>query len=139
MPGAFPATTTADGQCFAIPNVCKTQVGPAQVPMPYPSIGMPADAKGSTVSKKVNIGNKPVCTVMTVIAQSSGDEAGSLGGVVSGKNLDQVAYKTGVSKVSIEGNDIVALTSMTAHNGANANMPSGTQVAPSQDKVLVGP
>ncbi len=135
----FPATTNGGGQCFAPANVCKIQMGPAQVPTPLVSIGMPTDAKASSCSTKVKIENKAVCTVMTVIARSSGDEAGTLGGVVSGKNMDQVAYKTGVAKVKIDGNDIVALTSMTAHNGANANMPSGTQVAPSQAKVIVSP
>jgi hypothetical protein len=135
----FPATTNGGGQCFAMPDVCKVQAGPAQIPTPFPNLGMPTDAKANTCSTKVKIENKAVCTVMTVIARSSGDEAGTLGGVVSGKNMDQVAYKTGIPKVKIEGNDIVALTSMTAHNGASANMPSGAQVAPSQAKVIVSP
>lgn len=135
----FPATTNAAGQCFGAPNPCKMQAGPAVVVAPFVSIGMPMDAKADTCSKKVKIENKPACTVMTVIARSSGDEPGTLGGVISGKNMDQVAYKTGVAKVQFEGNDAVALTSMTAHNGANANVPSGTQVAPSQAKVLVSP
>ncbi len=135
----FPATTNGGGQCFAFPDVCKVQMGPAQVPVPMPNIGMPTDAKTNTCSSKVRFQNKAVCTAMTVIARSSGDEAGTLGGVVSGKNMDQVAYKTGIAKVKIEGNDVATLTSVTAHNGANPNFPSGAQVAPSQGKVLIGP
>jgi hypothetical protein len=136
----FPATTTAAGQCLGFPDTCKTPAPPAPpVPVPYPNLGMLTDAKGTTVSKKVKFENKPACHVMTVIARSSGDEAGTAGGVVSGKNMDQVAFKTGVAKVKIEGNDVVALTSMTAHNGASANMPAGVQIAPSQAKVLVTP
>jgi len=124
---------------FAFPDTCKVQMGPLQVPLPFPNLAMATDAKANTCSKKVKIENKAVCTVMTVIARTGGDEAGTLGGVVSGKNMDQAAYKNGVPKVKIEGNDIVALTSMIAHNGTNANMPAGTHVTPSQAKVLVSP
>ena len=34
---------------------------------------------------------------------------------------------------------MVHLTSMTGHNGTNANVPAGVQVAPSQTKVIVAP
>jgi hypothetical protein len=68
---------------------------------------------------------------------SQGDEAGTAGGVVSGKNMDKVIFKKGSAKVIIEGKGCAYLTCMTAHNGANANMPAGNQIAPSQAKVLV--
>ncbi|MBI2900520.1 MAG: DUF4150 domain-containing protein [Planctomycetes bacterium] len=136
----FPATTNAGGQCFAFPDACNTPAPPAPpVPVPYPNIAMPTDAKGATCSKKVKIENMAVCTLTTQIGRSSGDEAGTAGGVVSGKNMGEMSYMMGSMKVLVEGNPIVMQLSMTAHNGTSANMPMGTQVAPSQVKVLCAP
>lgn len=133
----FPATTNGGGQCFAFPDTCKTPAPPAPpVPVPYPNIGMPTDANPGTCSLKVLILNKQACTVMTQITRSSGDEAGVAGGVVSGMNLGPVSYLMGSTKVLVEGNPLVTQMSQTAHNGASANMPMGTQVAPSQVKVM---
>jgi hypothetical protein len=42
------------------------------------------------------------------------------------------------SKVGLCGQKAVRLTPMTAHNGPNANMPSGVIIAPSQEKVIFG-
>jgi hypothetical protein len=58
--------------------------------------------------------------------------------MISSKFKGEVKYKKGSTKVKVEGEDIVFLTSMTGHNGSNANMPSGVQVAPSQTKVIIG-
>lgn len=133
----FPATTNGGGQCFAFPDVCKTPAPPAPpVPMPYPNIAMPLDANAGTCSKKVKIEMKAACTLMTQISRSSGDEAGVAGGVVSGMNLGPVGYLMGSTRVMVEGNPLVTQMSQTAHNGTSANMPMGTQVAPSQVKVL---
>jgi hypothetical protein len=136
----FPATTKGGGQCAGFPDVCKTPAPPAPfAPIPYPNMAMPNQASGSTVSKKVKIANKEVCTTKTEISMSSGDEAGTAGGgMVSAKFKGPALYKKGSSKVSAEGTPIVHLTSMVALNGgSNANMPAGTQVAPSQTKVSV--
>jgi hypothetical protein len=40
--------------------------------------------------------------------------------------------------VKVEGNDVVTLLKMTAHNGTNANAPAGQIVSPSQTVVFVG-
>ena len=138
----FPASTKGGGQCMGFPDVCKTPAPPAPfVPIPYPNIAMPTQANGSTVSKKVKIGNKEVCTIKTEISMSSGDEAGTAGGgMVSAKFKGPALYKKGSSKVSAEGSAIVHLTSLIALNGgSNANMPAGQQIAPSQTKVTVMP
>ena len=138
----FPATTNAGGQCMGFPDVCKTPAPPAPfVPIPYPNIAMANQANGSTTSQKVKICGKNTCTTKTEISMSSGDEAGTAGGgMVSAKFKGPALYKKGSSKVSAEGTPIVHLTSMVALNGgSNANMPAGTQVAPSQTKVTVMP
>jgi len=68
-----------------------------------------------------------------------GDEAGTNGGIVSGQNMGPVKFMKGSSKVKIEGQPCIQLTSLCGHNGNSANMPSGSQIAPSQTKVLVAP
>ncbi len=139
MPPIFPACTKAGGQAFAMPDVCLTPVPPpvSQAPIPYPNIGMLAMA--DKASTKVKISGMPALTVKSEIPRSSGDEAGVKGGVVSGANMDKVTFKKGSAKVKVEGQPIVFLTSLTAHNGSNANVPCGTVIAPSQVKVIVAP
>jgi hypothetical protein len=131
----LPASSKGGGQCFAIPDVCKTPSPGGPVPVPYPNIGMAPQA--TKTSTKVKIVGQPAVIETTEIPMSKGDEAGTGGGVVSGKNMDKITFKKGSSKVQIEGKGCAYLTCMTAHNGANANMPAGHQIAPSQAKVLV--
>jgi uncharacterized Zn-binding protein involved in type VI secretion len=137
----MPASTNGDGQCFAFPDVCKTPTPPgAPVPIPYPNIAMLNQASGGTVSSKVKIMGKKAATQDTEITMSSGDEAGSIGGVVSNKIKGSAKFKQGSSKVKIEGKGAAYLGAMVGQNdGSNSNMPAGHQVAPSQTKVTVMP
>jgi Toxin PAAR-like domain len=138
----FPGSTNGGGN-LAVPgplDACKTPSPGGPVPIPYPNLGQVSGAKGSSVAKKVKFAGKKVCTKKTEISRSSGDEAGTAGGgVVSSKNMGPISYKNGSGKVKVEGEQCVHLTSMTGHNGSNANVPAGVQVAPSQTKVLVSP
>jgi hypothetical protein len=132
----FPGSTKAGGQCMGMPDVCLTPAPPSSpVPIPYPNFGMLSQA--AKTAKKVFFVDKPVLTLKSEIPRSMGDEAGTSGGVVSGRNMDKVTFKKGSSKVIVEGQPCVHLTSVTGHNGANANQPAGQVVAPSQVKVLV--
>ncbi|HUA65092.1 MAG TPA: DUF4150 domain-containing protein [Alphaproteobacteria bacterium] len=132
----MPASSTADGQCFGFPDVCKTPAPPAPpIPVPYPNIGMAAQA--TKTSTKVKIVGMVAIIETSEIKASQGDEAGTVGGVVSGKNMDKIVFKKGSSVVLIEGKGCCYLTGMTTHNGANANMPAGNQISPSQTQVLV--
>ena len=142
MTAIFPGSTTAAGICMGVPDVCKTPappppVGPGQVPVPYPNNGMLNQA--TNASTKVKFVNKEVVTLKCKIPKSMGDEAGTLGGMVSGMNMGEVQFKKGSTKVKVEGQPCIHLTSMTSHNGTNANAPAGTQIAPSQTKVIVAP
>jgi hypothetical protein len=137
----FPATTNGGGKCFAFPDVCKTPAPPAPpVPIPYPNITQCSSIKGSTASSKVKILNKKTATVDTETSNSTGDNAGTVGGVVSNKNMAGAKYKKGSGKVFVEGKKIAHLTSMVGQNDpSNSNAPPGLQVAPSQTKVTVSP
>ncbi len=138
MVAIFPASSKGGGQCFAFPDVCLTPAPPAPpIPVPYPNFGMVNQAKKT--STKVKFCGKEAVTMKSEISRSSGDEAGVNKGVMSGTNMDKVAWKMGSSKVKAEGQKVIHLTSMTGQNGMSANMPAGAQIAPSQTKVIVSP
>src|SRR5437763_13504333 len=122
----FPASTNGDGQCFASPDVCKTPTPGGPVPTPYPNIAMLTQCDGDSCSDKVKIVNKKAVVKGTEITMSSGDEAGSLGGVVSNKFKGPAQFKKGSAKVKVEGKELCHLTSAVGQNGgSNANAPAG--------------
>lgn len=133
----FPGSTKAGGKALALPNVCKTPTPSGPVPVVYCSDGMLNQA--TDTAEKVKFVGKDVVTLGSKIPRSMCDEAGTGGGVMSGTNMDKVTFKKGSSKVKVEGQPCVHLTSATAQNGSNANCPAGTVVAPSQTKVIVAP
>lgn len=134
----FPISTKAGGQCMTIGplDVCKTPTPTGPIPIPYPNIAMVSNADASSCTSKVKIDGKKVLTRKSKIPMSTGDEAGSVGGVISNTIKGEVKYLRGSVKVKAEGDPVVFLTSNTAHNGNNANAPVGLQVAPSQTKVF---
>jgi hypothetical protein len=139
MPGVMmPASSTAAGIYFAMPDVCLTPAPPAPpVPVPYPNTAQLASTSGAVT--KVLIENKETVVQGAKVPSSSGDEAGVNGGVASGVNMGPVEPKVFSSKVFFDGKKAVFLTSMAAHNGSSANMPAGAQIVPSQAKVFVSP
>ncbi len=138
MVGIFPASTKGGGETLGMPDVCLTPAPPSPpVPTPYPNKGSVSQA--SKTSTKVKIAGKAAVTKKSEIPRSMGDEAGVNKGVVSGMNMGKITFKKASSKVKIEGDGCVHLTSMTAHNGMNANVPAGAQIAPSQSKVIIAP
>jgi hypothetical protein len=129
-------STKAGGMCFAFPDVCLVPSAPSPIPTPFPNLAQCCDAQGTI--EAVLVENKEVLVESSVIPMSSGDEAGVGGGVMSGTFLGCVKYKTASAKVYAKGKRVVLLGAVTAHNGDNANMPAGQQVAPSQGKVIAG-
>jgi len=138
MAAIFPASTKGGGQCFAAPDVCLTPAPPAPpIPVPYPNFGMVNQTKKT--ASKVKFAGKEVVTKKSEIPRSTGDEPGVNKGVMSGTVMSKVIFRKGSSKVIVQGNACVHLTIMTGHNGSNANMPAGAQIAPSQLKVIIAP
>ena len=123
---------------MAMPDTCLTPAPPAPpIPTPYPNTGQVNQAKGTAT--KVKFGSKEVVTKNSKIPRSMGDEAGTNGGLMSGMNMGPVSYKKCSSKVKAQGQQVAHQTSVTGHNGTNANAPAGTQMAPSQTKVRIAP
>lgn len=132
------ASTLEKGICQAFPDTCKTPAPNGAVPVPYPNIAQCKTASSSSCSSKVMVCGMKAFNIKTRIPQSQGDTGGTAGGgLVSNKIMSEMKYTKGSSSVYIQGGPIVCLTSQTAHNGAPANAPLGTQLAPSQNKVMV--
>ncbi len=135
MPG-MPASTKAGGMCLGVPDVCLTPSGPSPVPIPYPNMAQVNGCDGTIDT--VLMENKETVVEDSKISSSSGDEAGTLGGVMSGLNRGECHFALYSSKVYAKGKKIVYHTAQTTHNGSSANLPVGAQIAPSQSKVMVG-
>jgi hypothetical protein len=134
----LPASTKGGGQLLGAPDVCKVPAPPAPpIPTPFPNIAMVNQA--SNTSTKVKFKGKQVVTKKSKISRSQGDEAGTLGGMISNVNMNEASFKKVSSKVKAQGQGVAHLTSVTGQNGSNANVPCGSQIAPSQTKVLVMP
>ncbi|MGJ8680384.1 PAAR-like domain-containing protein [Paraglaciecola sp.] len=134
----FGISTKGGGMSNAMPDVCKTPAPPAPpIPIPYPNIASFTQANPGTCSKKVKVLNQAVVSKDTIITMTSGDEAGSIGGVVSGMIKGPAKAKTFSQKVKIEGKNVVYQTCTIGQNGSNPNAPAGIHSVPSQTTVLV--
>ena len=117
--------------------MCKTPTPLGPVPLPYPNLANCPTARSSSCSGKVMIDGMKAFNLKTVLPTSQGDQAGSAGGIVSGKIMGEVKYTAGSASVYIEGPPAVKLSSPTVHNGAPPNTPPGSQIVPSQNKVMI--
>lgn len=121
----FPvATKKAGGICFAFPDVCITPAV-VPVPIPYPNLGQLSDAEkvsdGSTGTGKVQVAGHCVILASTSdVPQTTGDEAGSTGGITSGVIKGKVEFTKGSSTVQIHGKAVVRMLDPTKQNNGNA-------------------
>ena len=132
----LPMSSKGGGQCVAsAPDVCKIPGPPTApfTPLPFPNIAMVSDSD-STIDTVLAC-NKQVVVVSSKIPSSKGDEAGTLGGMVSMVNRSTAKWTMGSTKVFAKGKAVITVTKMTTHNGQNPNT-AGAQVAPSQTTVL---
>lgn len=150
---SFPASSNGPlGRSLAQNDVCRTPVTrpvedpaqrtaePADVPVAYVNTAFLQQATLPTLAQKVFIVGKHAATTNTEIWMSTGDEAGTGGGVVSGSVAGPCRVKTGSRKVFVEGHGAAYLGVMVGHNNtANCNAPVGRQEHASQTKVFFGP
>lgn len=116
---SLPITTKAQGICFAFPDVCLTPAPPSSpVPIPYPNIGQLSEATGT--ASTVLAGGNDVVTSNSSIPTTSGNEAGSSGGVTSGTIKGKVEFITFSATVFAEGHNVVRLSDTTTQNDGNA-------------------
>lgn len=127
------AVTIQNGQCMAMPDVCKVPAPPAPpIPTPFPNLGMPM--MGNPTTLKVFIGGMPALHKSSQIPVTNGDEAGVVGGVMSNSIVGPVQFVLGSMTVKLEGNPAVRLSDPTKQNNGNA---IGAVLAPSQPTVMI--
>jgi hypothetical protein len=122
----------ADGICMAFPDVCNTPSGPSMVPVPYPNVAQLATATGT--ASTVTAGGKAVIVKSSEIPTSSGDEAGSGGGVTSGTTTGKCTFTSASGTVFAEGTEVVRQFDQTEQNDGNAQ----GQVMAGLPTVMVG-
>ena len=115
--GLSPVTKVSGGKVTTFPDVCKTPVGNAIVPIPYPNLAKSSDlAKGS---KSVKINGAPVCLSSSEFSTSTGDEAGSAKGIASGTTKGKAFPVNYSFDVKIEGKSVVRNTDLFIGNNRN--------------------
>jgi hypothetical protein len=106
------------GFSIVFPDVCKTPAPPAgPIPIPYPNIGKSSDT--SKGPKKVKVDGKMPMAKGAKYSMSTGDEAGSVGGVVSSKTKGECEYMMYSFDVKMEGKNACRLVDPLFHNKKN--------------------
>ncbi len=115
---SFPIATDGAGICFAFPDVCDTPTPSGTVPVPYPNIGQLSDATGT--SDDVFVGGDRVILSKSEIPSTTGNEAGSAGGVQSGVTKGKVEFTSASTTVFVNGEGVVRMFDSTTQNDGNA-------------------
>ena len=131
----FATTNSPLGMTTGI-TVNKTPVGPAVVPIPYPSIGQLMMFDPSTLFPKVLIQGFMSAVLMSKTTLTMGDTAGVLGGVVSNTIMGPAQVTTGSSKVMMGGKPAATQLSMYITNGSPVGNSVANQVSPSCPNVM---
>ena len=122
--------TFGPGSALASPDVCKTP--PFAIPAPFPNIGMNATAVPTQY--RIMINGQPILNIAAVNPTSSGDEGGTIGGVVSQMIKGPVNATFGSMGYMVGGSPVQRCLDPTMQNGGNS---VGANMAPSQVIVTV--
>jgi hypothetical protein len=108
----------SNGVTIAFPDVCKTPAPPAPpIPIPYPNIAKSSDTAQGT--KKVKADGKPICVKDSNFSMSTGDEAGSIGGIASNKIKGKAEFVNYSFDVQFEGKNVPRSFDLMLHNDKN--------------------
>jgi len=108
---------TSGGVTIAFPDVCNTPTPAGPVPIPYPNIAQSSDTmKGTT---KVKCDGNPICVKDSNFKMSSGDEAGSAMGVVSGKIKGKAEFVMFSFDTKAQGKNVSRAFDIMLHNDKN--------------------
>jgi hypothetical protein len=108
---------SSNGVTIAFPDVCKTPTPAGPIPIPYPNIAKSSDTASGTT--KVKCDGNPVCVKDSNFSMSTGDEAGSAGGVVSGKIKGKAEFVLFSMDVKFEGKNVCRAFDIMLHNDKN--------------------
>ena len=105
------------GMSPVFPDVCKTPTPGGPIPIPYPNIGKATDT--SNGPKKVKVDGQMPMTKGAKYSMTTGDEAGSVGGIISSKIKGEAEYMLYSFDVKMEGKNACRLGDMLFHNKKN--------------------
>jgi hypothetical protein len=105
------------GLSTVFPDVCKTPVGPSVVPIPYPNIGKSSDT--SKGPKTVLTDGEMPMVKEAQYSVSSGDEAGTVKGVISSDQKGVCEFMMYSFDVKFEGRNVCRLGDPLFHNKKN--------------------
>ncbi len=118
------------GMSNAVPDVCKTP--PFAIPAPFPNLGNNAMSVPGYFTIMINC--MPELNMASMYAVTNGDEAGAMGGVVSGIIAGPGRPMMGSTCYFVGGMPSWRLTAPTIHNMMNA---PGISAVPSQTVKMV--
>jgi len=105
------------GGNIVFPDVCKTPVGPAIVPIPYPNMGKASDT--SKGAKSVTVDKKMPMVKGAKYSTSYGDEAGVAKGIIGSKTKGVCEFMMYSFNVKFEGKNVCRLGDPIFHNNKN--------------------
>jgi uncharacterized Zn-binding protein involved in type VI secretion len=111
-----------------VPDVCKTPSSAGPIPIPYPNIAMSSDLVSGTTSVTVN--GSSAAIQGSKFVKSTGDEAGSVGGVVSGVFAMEATFISFSPTVTLDGKPACRLTDKMLMNKGNTVCMGGELQAP---------
>jgi uncharacterized Zn-binding protein involved in type VI secretion len=119
----------SSGIATAFPDVCKTPSPAGPIPIPYPNIAQSTDTAAGT--KTVKVDGNPVMTKGSTFATSTGDEAGSAGGVASSCTKGKAEFVLYSFDVKFDGQNVARLGDLMLQNkGSAPNTPPFPEVQP---------
>ncbi len=124
--GKSVVTKGSDGKAMAtIPDVCITPfpTPPGPMPIPYPNIAESKDLDGGSIMTKFD-GNS-VATLGSHISTSTGDEPGSMGGIISGTTKGKAFFIGFSPDVIVEMRPVCRKGDMMTMNDFNTLSLSG--------------
>ncbi|MBE7446404.1 MAG: DUF4150 domain-containing protein [Planctomycetia bacterium] len=105
----------SDGMIIAFPDVCKTPTPGGPIPIPYPNIARSSDS--ADTSKKVKVNGQGIMLKNSNFSKSNGDEAGTVGGVVSNCNRGKAMFVNYSFDVKVEGKNVPRKMDPMKQNG----------------------
>jgi len=105
------------GMSTVFPDVCKTPAAPSPIPPSLTNIGQSSDTSGGPTTVTTD-GQMPMVKGAKY-AKSSGDEAGTVGVVVSGVNLSECEFMMYSFDIKFEGNNVCRLGDPLFQNKKN--------------------
>jgi hypothetical protein len=128
---------SSSGVAMAFPDVCKTPTPAGPVPIPYPNVAKSADTADG--SKDVKMDGNPIMLQGSNFSTSTGDEAGSAGGVVSSTFKGKAEFILYSFDVKVEGKSVPRLGDLMVQNKQSApNTPPFPEVQPPAVAITVG-